>query len=97
MLVVEDQGRIVGGAFAFNSTLKAIGLDPGYLGKGFGHALIKRIEEEAARLGRGGISLGIGTEPGDARGFYAQMGYSGRSRTGKQLPVSPIISYGQPA
>jgi GNAT superfamily N-acetyltransferase len=97
MLVAEDRGRVVGGALMFNTTLRAIALEPAARGKGLGRCLVEAIEKEAARLGRSGISLGVGPEPSSAREFFAHMGYSGRSRMGKQLPLSPDIRYGSDA
>lgn len=80
MLVVEDEGQLLGGALAFRPggrgvTLRAIGLDPRVRGLGIGRRLMTRIELEAVRLGAGEISLGA-----DARtkGFYARLGYAGR-------------------
>lgn len=93
MLVVEDRGRIVGGALMFNTTLRAIALEPAARGQGLGRLLLEAIEKEAARLGRGGISLGVGRGPSAARDFFAHLGYSGRSRMGKQLSLSPDIRY----
>jgi GNAT superfamily N-acetyltransferase len=97
MLVAEDRGRVVGGALMFNTTLRAIALEPAARGKGLGRCLVEAIEKEAARLGRSGISLGVGPDPSSAREFFAHMGYSGRSRMGKQLPLSPDIRYGSDA
>jgi len=53
MLVIEDSGRLVGGALAFRrdprgATLRVIGLDPGVRGTGLGRRLVERIESEAA-------------------------------------------------
>jgi GNAT superfamily N-acetyltransferase len=95
MLVIEDRGRIVGGALTFNTTLRAIALEPAARGKGLGRRLLETIEQEVARLGRGGISLGVGRGPSPARAFFTRMGYSGRSRMGKQLSMSPHIRYAQ--
>jgi GNAT superfamily N-acetyltransferase len=93
MLVAEHRGRVVGGALMFNTTLRAIALEPAARGKGVGRRLLEAIEKEAARVGRGGISLGVGPGPSTARQFFTHMGYSGRSRMGKQLPLSPNIRY----
>ncbi len=92
MLLVETRGRIVGGALMFNSTLRAIGFVPSARGRGLGRRLLERLEVEATRHGRGGISLGVGREPSAARDFFAHMGYSGRSRMGKQLPLSAAVA-----
>jgi GNAT superfamily N-acetyltransferase len=77
MLVIEDSGRLVGGALAFRrdprgATLRVIGLDPGVRGTGLGRRLVERIESEAARLGVATISLGAD----EAVGFYAHLGYA---------------------
>ena len=77
MLVVEDRGRLVGGALAFRRdprgvTLRIIGLDPSVRGTGLGHRLVEQIEEEAAHLGVAMISLGAD----EAVGFYAHLGYA---------------------
>jgi GNAT superfamily N-acetyltransferase len=94
MLLAEDQGHIVGGALAFRTdpaspaggvTLRIIGLAPAHRGKGLGRRLLKEVEAAAIRLGASEISLGAsGTE----RGFYLRMGYAGRARLRKQLPLS---------
>jgi hypothetical protein len=51
---------------------------------------MERLEEAAARLGRGELNLGVGAGPSEVRGFYAHLGYSGRSRMRKGLPLSPL-------
>ena len=63
-----------------------IALQPGARGTGLGRRLMEAIELEATRLGAGGIALG-GAQ-GGVKGFYAQMGYSGRgSMMSKDLPL----------
>jgi GNAT superfamily N-acetyltransferase len=93
MLLAEDQGRIVGGALAFRThpaspasgvTLHIIGLAPTYRGKGLGRRLLQQVETAAIRLGAVEISLGAS---GPERGFYLRMGYAGRARLRKQLPL----------
>lgn len=76
MLVVEDQGRIIGGALAFRRnpggvTLRIIGLEASARRRGLGRRLVEKIEQQAARLGVGTISLGAD----DAVGFYTHLGY----------------------
>lgn len=77
MLVVEDRGRIIGGALAFRRnpsgvTLCVIGLDPSVRRMGLGRRLVEQIEAKAARIGVGTISLGTD----EAIGFSMQLGYS---------------------
>lgn len=78
MLVVEDRGRLVGGALAFRRnprgvTLRIIGLDPTVRRTGLGRRLVEQIEAEATRLGVGTISLGADDEAID---FYKHLGYA---------------------
>ncbi len=85
MLVVERRGRIAGGAFAFGSTVRIVGLEPRARGKGLGRRLMEAIEVAAIRLGRSDLYLGAA---GEVRSFYARLGYSGRgSRMHKGLPL----------
>jgi GNAT superfamily N-acetyltransferase len=93
-LAVEDQGRIVGGALAFRThpaaptggvTLRLLGLAPAHRGKGLGRRLLEQVETAAVRLGALEISLGASAQE---RGFYLRMGYAGRARLRKQLPLS---------
>lgn len=93
MLVAEDQGGIVGGALAFRTdpaspacgvTLRLIGVAPTHRGKGLGRRLLEEVEAAGRRLGASEISLGAS---GQERGFYLRMGYSGRTRLRKQLPL----------
>jgi GNAT superfamily N-acetyltransferase len=93
MLVAEDQGRIVGGALAFRTdpapvaggvTLRLVGLAPTHRGKGLGRRLLEEVEAAATRLGASEVSLGAS---GAERGFYLRMGYAGRARLRKQLPL----------
>ena len=94
MLVVEYEGRIVGGAFAFRSghdpgpnsdvTLRIIALVPDQRGAGLGRRLVERIENEATNLGARGIGLGAD----EAIGFYHRLGYRGESGMYKELSLS---------
>jgi GNAT superfamily N-acetyltransferase len=94
MVVAEDQGRIVGGALAFRTdpaslacgvTLRLIAVTPAYRGKGLGRRLLEEVEAAAIQLGTSEISLGASDAE---RGFYLPMGYNGRARLRKQLPLS---------
>lgn len=83
MLLIEQDGRIVGGALGFESTLRIIGLEPSARGKGLGRRLVQTIEIAAMRLGVTTISLA--TE--DAKGFYLSMGYHRKTALQKELPL----------
>ncbi|SRR6266498_1972829 len=94
MLVAEDQGRIVGGALAFRTdpaspgcgaTLRLIAVTPAYRGNGLGRRLLDEVEAAVIQLGTSEISLGASDAE---RGFYLRLGYSGRARLRKQLPLS---------
>lgn len=94
MLVVEHEGGIVGGAFAFRTgqepgpdsdvTLRIIALVPPHRGQGLGRRLVERVEQEATAVGARGISLGAD----EAVGFYHHVGYRGKSGLRKALPLS---------
>jgi hypothetical protein len=76
MLVAEDEGRLLGGAFAFRTsprgaTLRIIGLREDVRGRGLGRGLVAAVEAAAARLGVESISLGAD----DAIDFYVHLGY----------------------
>ena len=83
MLVVEKDGRIIGGALGFRSTLRIIGLEPSARGKGLGRRLLQTFELAAMRRGVRTISLGAD----EAKGFYLRMGYHGKSSLHKELPA----------
>ncbi len=82
MLVVEREGRIVGGALGFGSTLRLLGLEPSARGKGLGRRLVQTFEVAAMRCGVRTISLGAD----EAKGFYLRLGYHGKSLLLKELP-----------
>lgn len=71
-------------AAACGVTLRLIGLAPAHRGKGLGRRLLEEVEAAARRLGTSEISLGASR---GERGFYLRMGYSGRARLRKQLPL----------
>jgi GNAT superfamily N-acetyltransferase len=89
MLVAEAHGRIVGGALGFRCTLRAIGLEPAFRGRGLGRRLIQRFEAEAARVGCAEVLLAVGRGATAARRFFEHVGYRGRSRMSKGLPLFP--------
>jgi GNAT superfamily N-acetyltransferase len=94
MLLVEHEGRVIGGALAFRRgqesgpdsdvTLRIIALAPPHRGRGLGRRLVERVEQEATMLGARGIGLGAD----DAVGFYHHLGYRGKSGLRKDLPLS---------
>lgn len=84
MLVVEKEGRIVGGAMGFENVLRIIALEPGARGKGLGRRLVQTYEVGAMQRGVEVISLGAIE---DAKGFYQRVGYHGKSRMQKELPL----------
>jgi GNAT superfamily N-acetyltransferase len=65
-------------------TLRLIGVTPTDRGKGLGRRLLEEVEAAAMRLGASEISLGAS---GPERGLYLRVGYSGRVRLRKQLPL----------
>jgi predicted N-acetyltransferase YhbS len=84
MLIAERNGRIVGGVLGFENVLRIIALVPEERGKGLGRRLIQIYEVGAMRRGVQVISLGAVE---DAKGFYERMGYHGKSRMQKELPL----------
>ncbi|MFD2419167.1 GNAT family N-acetyltransferase [Amycolatopsis pigmentata] len=76
MLVAEEEGTPIGGAFGFltdpsNATLRAIALVPDRRGRGLGGALLRAFERAAGALGAAHVSLGAD----EAVGFYLRHGY----------------------
>ena len=84
MLVVENDGQVIGGVFGFGSTLRIIALEPAYRKKGLGQRLIQTFEVAAMRHGVRMISLGAVEQ---AKDFYVHMGYRGKSSMHKELPL----------
>jgi GNAT superfamily N-acetyltransferase len=84
MLVVEQGGRIVGGALAFRkarkggqgATLRVISLEPSARGLGLGRRLMQTLEIAAIRLGI--VAINLGGAAGEIKNFYTHMGYTGR-------------------
>ncbi|HVL39855.1 MAG TPA: GNAT family N-acetyltransferase [Fimbriimonadaceae bacterium] len=87
MLVVEHDGRIIGGALGFGSTLRIIGIEEWARGRGLGRRLLQTFEVAAMRHGVQEISLGAE----DARGFYQRQGYRGKSSMHKQLALPGAV------
>lgn len=84
MLIVLKDGRIVGGALGFKTTLRIIALKPEARGTGLGRRLLQTFEVAAMRHGLGGIGLGTDNE---VKGFYIRMGYRGKSSMHKEFPL----------
>jgi predicted N-acetyltransferase YhbS len=84
MVVAEKDGRIIGGAMGFGSTLRIIALVPEDREKGLGRRLVQTFEVGAMRRGVRTISLGAVE---GAKGFYVHMGYRGKSSMHKELPL----------
>lgn len=87
MLIAEKEGRIIGGALGFGSTLRIIALEPSARGKGLGRRLLQTFEVAAMRLGVSTISLGAD----EAKGFYLRRGYHGKSMMSKNLPAQSRV------
>ncbi len=83
MLVVEKDGRIIGGVLGFGSILRILGLEPSARGRGLGRRLLQTFEVAAMRRGVSTISLGAD----EAKGFYLRQGYHGKSSLHKELPA----------
>ena len=88
MLLVESEGRIIGGVLGFGSTLRVIGLEPEVRGKGLGRRLLQTFEVAAMRHGVRELSLGAE----EAKGFYLKLGYRGKSSMHKQFPLPGRVS-----
>ncbi len=84
MLIVLKDGRIVGGALGFKSTLRVISLEAEARGKGLGRRLLQTFEIAAMQHGLSGVVLGTGET---AKGFYLRMGYRGKSMMQKEFPL----------
>jgi predicted N-acetyltransferase YhbS len=84
MLVAEQEGQVVGGVMGFCSTLRIIALLPEARGKGLGRRLLQTYEVGAMQRGVRTISLGADEKE---KGFYAHMGYRGKSSMHKELPL----------
>lgn len=84
MLIVLKDGRIVGGALGFKSTLRVIALETEERGKGLGRRLLETFEIAAMQRGLSGVGLGTGDT---AKGFYLRLGYRGKSMMQKEFPL----------
>jgi GNAT superfamily N-acetyltransferase len=87
MLVAEDDGQIVGGAYIGARGSMAIALVPEARGQGLGTRLAQRLEEGATWLGLEAIDAGGVTDR--SRNFYLRLGYQGQGPAmRKELPAA---------
>jgi GNAT superfamily N-acetyltransferase len=101
MLVAEVDGEVVGAVVGygplegpgaeFSVLVKGLGVREDQRGRGLGRLLLEDLERRAAAMGA--VEVHLGAVP-SARGFYAQVGYSGRSRMRKQLTGNGLARYG---
>ena len=84
MVIAEQEGRVVGGVLGFSNIVRMVALLPEARGKGLGRRLMQTYEVGAMRRGVQTISLGA---VDDAKGFYARVGYRGKSSMHKELPL----------
>ena len=84
MLVVENEGRIIGGALGFGNTLRIIAITPSYRGLGLGRRLIQTFEVVAMRKEVRMVALVAHPDTVD---FYTKMGYRGKRGRSKELPL----------
>jgi GNAT superfamily N-acetyltransferase len=78
MLCLEVDGEMRGAIIAFGATpvtVRALGIDSGLRGAGFGRRLLEAVEVEAMLRGAHAIVLGADDA---ARGFYECMGFRGK-------------------
>lgn len=80
MLVLEDDGDIVGFAIAEASEAKArlitVDVDPGRRGMGYGAELLVALENEARKRGSESMRLEVRVNNAAARKLYEKAGYS---------------------
>jgi GNAT superfamily N-acetyltransferase len=79
MILAENDGRIVGGAYAGPQGTMAVALVPEARGQGLGTRLVQRLEEGAAWLGLPALEADHLTDR--ARDFYLHLGYDGQGTT----------------
>ena len=83
LLIAEQSGKIVGSAVygamegePGRADLRAIYLQPGFLGKGLGHLLFTASENAMRRRGFAGCALDVLTANKRAVDFYIRHGYT---------------------
>jgi N-acetylglutamate synthase-like GNAT family acetyltransferase len=99
--VAELDGEIVGAVVGygpregpqdqFSVLVKGLGVKEDYRGRGVGRLLLQQFEQRAAAIGA--VEVHLGAVPA-ARGFYARLGYNGKSRMHKALTGSVAARYG---
>lgn len=104
MLVAEIGDRVVGAVIGvgspegpgsqFSVLVRGLGVTGSYRGLGLGRQLIEELERRAAAMGA--VEVHLGAVP-SARGFYARLGYSGKSRMHKALTGAGTSRYGSGA
>jgi GNAT superfamily N-acetyltransferase len=77
MLVVEHEGRPIGGAIRLN----LVALEPWARGIGLGRRVVQTVEAELLAVGG---KLGAHADP-DNRGFFLRLGYSDSGRGGRHM------------
>jgi GNAT superfamily N-acetyltransferase len=101
MLVAEVDGEVVGAVVGygppdgpgaeFSVLVKGLGVREDQRGRGLGRLLLEDLEQRAAAMGA--VEVHLGAVP-SAKGFYVQVGYSGKSRMHKQLTGNGVARYG---
>ena len=101
MLLAEADGQIIGAVIGvgppdgpsgqFSVLVKGLGVSENHRGGGVGRKLLGQLEMNAAAMGA--VEVHLGAVP-SARGFYARLGYSGRSRMHKPLTGAGMARYG---
>ena len=79
MMLAEDDGRIMGGAYVGPGGSMAIALVPEARGQGLGTRLVQRLEVGAMWLGLPALEADSPTDR--TRDFYLRLGYYGRGST----------------
>jgi GNAT superfamily N-acetyltransferase len=60
---------------------------PGWRGRGIGRAMIRVLEDEAARLGAERLEIGAAASNPRARALYEQLGYAPARVVNMALPL----------
>jgi len=85
MLVVEQDGEIIGGVLGHDGSLCELTLEAEHRGKGLGRRLLQTFE--VASLRRGVRMIILGSDP-ENKAFFEKTGYHGRKMSmSKEFPV----------